>query len=283
MEQHRVADPRSMLLQSFADGAAVVTGAASGIGLGIARSLAKHGVPVLLADVEVDAAQTQAAALRREGHEAMAVRCDVASKESVAALRSVAADWQPRVSILCNNAGVSVFRRGTFATLDDWTWMIGVNLWGVVHGIDAFLADMMSSGKACHIVNTSSMNGFVPSTQSAMYSATKYAVVGLTESLRQELAETRVGATLLAPGAVATRIFESERNRPPELAATGSFPEHVPSASYAYSNLLQPDEVGGLVVDAIARNLAYVFTDPATEGFMTERHALRIAAFRSDE
>jgi NAD(P)-dependent dehydrogenase (short-subunit alcohol dehydrogenase family) len=269
------------MLERFGYGAAVVTGAASGIGIGLADALGAAGLGVVLADVDGVGAEVQATRLRASDVDAIAVQCDVSSLASVQALKETVNRFRPHVSVLCNNAGVGLFKRGIYATIEDWTWVLGVNLNGVVHGLVVFLPHMLASGRPAHIVNTSSMNGFLPSSQSAIYATAKYGIVGMTETLDRELDGTAVGVTLLAPGAVATRIFDSERNRPAELRSDTPAPDHLPSSTYAYSNLLEPSDVGALVVTAIEDRQLYVFTDPAVEQFMNERHAMRTKAFRA--
>ncbi|MCW0213247.1 MAG: SDR family NAD(P)-dependent oxidoreductase, partial [Pseudonocardia sp.] len=212
---------------------AVVTGAGSGIGEALARELAGRGCAVVVSDIEQGRATAVAEDIERGGGQAMAVRTDVADRASVEGLATAARERFGLVHLLVNNAGVSYHRRGIHATFEDWNWVLGVNLWGVVHGITEFLPEMLDSGEDCHIVNTASMNGIVPSAQSAMYSASKYAVVGLTETLHNELAGTRVGVTALCPAGVRTRITDSVRNRPAAAAAADDTrPTHSPSSSF---------------------------------------------------
>jgi NAD(P)-dependent dehydrogenase (short-subunit alcohol dehydrogenase family) len=249
---------------------AVVTGGGSGIGAGIVLALADAGAKVTVADVDLAAASAMAQRARSLGAEAMAVRTDVSSFEDVSRLAATVSDRWGEVGVLCNNAGVSLKRRGLHATHADWQWILGVDLWGVVHGMEAFLPAMVASGREGHVVNTSSMNGLLPSARSPMYSAAKYGVVGLSETYRNELAGTAVSISVLCPAAVETRIDDSQRNRPDGRAADE--PGFVPSTSYALSPALSPEEAGALVLDGIRQNRFYLFTDRAIRPYLEARH-----------
>lgn len=259
-------------MQDLAGKVAVVTGGGSGIGMGIARALARAGVRVVVADVERPAAALVADEIRSFGGRASAAFVDVASLDSVQALQAAVREEFGAVQILCNNAGVSVRRRGIYAAHEDWLWVLGVNLWGVIHGVEVFLPAMLASGEEGHVVNTTSLNGLVPSGQSAMYSASKYGVIGLTETLRNELAESSIGITALCPAAVVSRIHESERNRPKELEPSASFPAHRASSTFDLSAARHPDDIGSMVVDAIRSNQLYVFTDAKAQTIIQEHH-----------
>jgi NAD(P)-dependent dehydrogenase (short-subunit alcohol dehydrogenase family) len=258
---------------------AVVTGAASGIGYGIASVLAGRGVNVVLADIEEPAGEQAADRISAAGGTAVFVPTDVADLDAVRALAAIARDRFGSVEILCNNAGVSYPCRGVDATHEDWQWIVGVNLWGVVHGVEVFLPEMVASGRPAHIVNTASMNGLFPSAYSPMYSATKYAVVGLTETLRNELVDTQVGVSVLCPAGVVTRIMQSERNRPAALARPVPLPPHTPSSTFDLSPALQPEQAGELVVQAILDDRLYVFTDPKVRPYVDEHYQRMLADF----
>ncbi len=248
-------------MQDFDGRTAVITGGGSGIGRGMATVFARAGMRVVVADVEEAAAAATADQVAAAGGKAIAVRTDVADFDDVKRLARLAHDAFGNVHVLCNNAGVSHRRRGVDATHEDWVWMLGVNLWGVVHGIEAFLPGMLASGEEGHIVNTSSMNGIVPSALSAMYSTSKYGVLGLTETLRNELRNTQVGISALCPAAVRTQITRSERNRPAHLAAPTPPPPHLPSNSFDISEPREPEQVGDMVLEGIRRNQLHIFTD----------------------
>jgi NAD(P)-dependent dehydrogenase (short-subunit alcohol dehydrogenase family) len=204
---------------------AVVTGGASGIGRAMGERFARDGMHVVLADVEAPALDATVAALRDDGLDVTGVVTDVSDFASVEALRDAALDAHGAVHLLCNNAGVGAGAEGRMwdHTLNDWRWALGVNVWGVIHGIKAFVPAMIAGGDEGHVVNTSSGNGGIaPLPGTPIYALTKSAVVTLSESLHAQLAAAgaQVGASVLFPGpnVLRTGLFESWRNRPPELA-----------------------------------------------------------------
>ena len=267
-------------MESFEGKTAVITGGGSGIGRGIGIVFAREGMNVVVADIEQTAAGAVANELREIGVAAIPVRANVAELASVQELAEHAIAEFGTVQVLCNNAGVSIGRRGIHAAHEDWLWVLGVNLWGVVHGVEAFLPGMLAQDEPCHIVNTSSMNGIVPSARSAMYSASKYGVLGLSETLANELAGTNVGISILCPAAVSTRIMESERNRPPELAPSEPPPApHRPSSTFDISPPLDPVEVGELVVHGIRRGQLHIFTDQKVRALIEARHERMMGEF----
>jgi NAD(P)-dependent dehydrogenase (short-subunit alcohol dehydrogenase family) len=235
---------------------AVVTGAASGIGRALAQALAREGARIVAADID-------AAGLAEtiEGREAIAVRTDVTDLAQVQALADRAFAAFGRVHVLCNNAGVAVWGGLEAATHRDWQWVLGVNLWGVIHGIEAFVPRMIAQRDEGHIVNTASMAGLVASQGLGVYNTSKYAVVGLSETLAKDLRPYGIGVSVLCPLGVATRIRESERARPPELRnerATAVEPVTL------MGRTLAPEDVAALVVRGIRRNDLYVI--PHEEG-----------------
>ena len=217
-------------MQDFEGKVAVVTGAASGIGRGLAQRFAEEGMRVVLADVEAGALDAAVAELRDAGHEVRGEQVDVSSQPSVEALAQAAFAAWGGVHVVCNNAGVaavndwgSLHPEGGVPmwdlTLDDWRWTYGVNFWGVVHGIRAFTPLLLEQGEPAHIVNTGSVQSFQGGTSLVAYSSTKFAVGRITEALQMQLSElgSPVRAHLLCPGGVATRSYLAERNRPSEL------------------------------------------------------------------
>lgn len=211
-------------MKDFRGKTAVVTGAASGIGNAIAQSLAREGARVVLADVEQGALDAAVAGLRATGAEAIGVRTDVTSFDSVVALEKAAVEAYGKVHVLVSNAGVGAHEDVSMwdLPLSDWRWCMAVNVWGIIHGVKAFLPGMLAHGEEGHVVHTSSGNGgliLVPTTP--IYSATKAAVSAITESLHLQLAMqgAKIHAHVLYPGPhiVASNIFTASRNRPDEF------------------------------------------------------------------
>jgi len=204
---------------------AVVTGGASGIGRAMGERFARDGMRVVLADVEQPVLDATVSALRGDGLDVMGVVTDVGDFASVEALRDATLDAHGAVHLLCNNAGVGAGAEGKMwdHTLNDWRWALDVNVWGVIHGIKAFVPGMVAGGDEGHVINTSSGNGGIaPLPGTPIYALTKSAVVTLSESLYAQLdgVGSRVGASVLFPGPniLRTGLFESWRNRPPEMA-----------------------------------------------------------------
>jgi NAD(P)-dependent dehydrogenase (short-subunit alcohol dehydrogenase family) len=213
------------MIERLAGKVAVVTGGASGIGRAMGERFARDGMKVVLADVEQPALDATVTGLRADGLDVLGVATDVADFASVEALRDATLDAHGAVHLLCNNAGVGAGAEGRMwdHTLNDWGWALDVNVWGVIHGIKAFVPAMVAGGGEGHVVNTSSGNGGIaPLPGTPIYAVTKAAVVTLTESLYAQLSSVgaRVGASVLFPGPhmLRTGLFESWRNRPPELA-----------------------------------------------------------------
>jgi NAD(P)-dependent dehydrogenase (short-subunit alcohol dehydrogenase family) len=199
---------------------AVVTGAASGIGRALAEAFAAEGSAVVVADLDGPEAEVVAAGIRATGADALAVVVDVADAPAVEQLAATTLEHFGRVDVLCNNAGVSTFNLFRDQTLDDWKWVVAVNLWGVVHGVQTFVPIMRDQGTPAHIVNTASIAGLLSGVAFiGPYCATKVAVVSISETLAQELAieESPIGVSVLCPSSVDTRVMESERGRPAEL------------------------------------------------------------------
>jgi NAD(P)-dependent dehydrogenase (short-subunit alcohol dehydrogenase family) len=199
---------------------AVVTGAASGIGRALAEAFVAAGSAVVLADLDGPEAEAVAEGLRRNDGDALAVTVDVSDPASVERLANATLDRFGRVDVLCNNAGVSTFNLIQDQTLDDWRWVFSVNLWGVVHGLAAFLPILRGQSTRSHIVNTASMGGLMSGVSFiGPYAASKTAVVSISETLRQECAAygLPIGVSVLCPSATDTRVMESERGRPAAL------------------------------------------------------------------
>jgi NAD(P)-dependent dehydrogenase (short-subunit alcohol dehydrogenase family) len=212
----------------------------------MARAFGQRGLGIVVADVEEAALETAGAELTEAGFDVLTLRCDVTSLESVRALADAAFDWRGEVNVLCNNAGVVAFG-GAFESLDDWKWVIDVDMWGVVYGLHAFVPRMLDSGRPGHVVNTASTAGLLGFPNIASYVAAKHAVVGMSQSIFHELRDTSVGLSVLCPGVVTTNIYTSHRNRP------GTDPATVPKQQFGTdrSEAMTPAQVAECVVDAI--------------------------------
>jgi NAD(P)-dependent dehydrogenase (short-subunit alcohol dehydrogenase family) len=245
-------------VDSFKDKVAVVTGGGSGIGRALTLALAREGARVVVADIDVAAMDAVVREARGHGVDALPVRTDVTDLAQVQGLADRAWREFGAVHVLCNNAGVAAWGALENATHRDWQWVLGVNLWGVIHGIEAFVPRMIAGGQRGHIVNTASMAGLIASQGLGVYNTSKYAVVGLSETLAKDLKAYGIGVSVLCPMGVETRIRESERNRP---AALRNEPDvlAVPAVELI-GRYLAPDAVAELVLDAIRRGELYVIT-----------------------
>jgi NAD(P)-dependent dehydrogenase (short-subunit alcohol dehydrogenase family) len=254
-------------MKDFAGKTAVVTGAASGIGRGLAEAFAAEGMNVVLADVEQPALDEVAAELSAAGHSVIAVKTDVSKPDEVEALAQKAVERFGKVHILCNNAGIG---GATWEnSLEDWEWTLGVNLWGVIYGIRAFGPIMIAQGEEAHIVNTASVAGLIAGAGGPAYTATKYAVVGLSEGLYHELKMTsggKVGVSVLCPALTNTRILESHRNHPkgPQPDPEPGTPERtgLDMMRQIFKGGMLPAETAQIVLDGIRKERFYILTHP---------------------
>ena len=236
---------------------AVVTGGASGIGRALILRFARDGANVVIADVDEPSMASVVGEAQSLGIKAMAVRTDVSELSQVQALAARAFEAFGAVHVLCNNAGVAAWGGIESATHRDWQWVLGVNLWGVIHGVEAFVPRMIARGEPAHIVNTASMAGLIASKGLGVYNTSKYAVVGLSETLAKDLRPYRIGVSVLCPLGVQTRIRDSERNRPAALRNERTEPA-TPVELIGRS--LAPDAVADMVLAAIHANELYVIT-----------------------
>jgi NAD(P)-dependent dehydrogenase (short-subunit alcohol dehydrogenase family) len=264
-------------MRDLAGKVAVVTGGGSGIGRGMALAFAEAGMHVVLADVDVAAAESVRGEVEARGRRGLAVETDVLRHEAVAALAERAWAEFGGVHLLCNNAGVVTF--GTMDTLADadWQWVLGVNLLGVIHGLQAFLPRLRAQPGAKHVVNTASIAGVAPYEGIGPYVASKYAVVGLSESLRLEGAAWGLGCTVVCPGNVRTRIVQSARNRQTELGGPRDVVE--PDVQRLTDAGVDPEHVGRLVRDAVLGDRPYVFTHRENRELVERRFAAMLDAF----
>ena len=264
---------------------AFVTGAASGIGLGIAQALAQAGVKVMMADIDGEALAREVARLSATNADVAGVRADVSLKAELQRAADAAIERFGKVHILVNNAGVG--GGGDYGEWNDasWEWVIGVNLMSVVWGIEIFGPLMEAHGEGGHIVSTASMAGLVAAVAPG-YNVTKYGVVALSEGLRPKLAAKGIGVSVLCPGFIRTRIMESARALPERLAGKVALrdPSALPSefaamAAQAIQNGIDPLYVGELVVEGIEGDWPYIFTDNQFEAGVDLRFAAIKAGF----
>jgi NAD(P)-dependent dehydrogenase (short-subunit alcohol dehydrogenase family) len=253
-------------MEQLAGKTAFVTGGASGIGLGLARAFLATGMNVMLADVEELALQSALHSLSDHGSRVAGALCDVAQRESLQRAAAAAFTAFGKVHILCNNAGVSRAGPVEGIALSDWDWVVGVNLMGVVHGIEIFLPHIKVHGEGGHIINTASMAGLVPGALSGPYAATKFGVVGLSEVLAEELAGSDIGVSVLCPGWVRTRMVDNGRNRPARFGGRFDLASDTANAQRnkrflaAVAQGMDPDAVAALVLRAVRERRLYVFT-----------------------
>jgi NAD(P)-dependent dehydrogenase (short-subunit alcohol dehydrogenase family) len=260
-------------MKEFKDKVVVITGGASGIGLGLARKAAKEGMKVVLADVERGALDAAEKEIKATGAQTLAVRTDVSKSSEVEALAKKTLDVFGGVHLVFNNAGVmgggSIWR----SSEKDWEWIMGVNLWGVINGVHTFVPIMLEQGTEAHVINTSSTAGLTTGPTTAIYAVTKHAVVALTEVLYHQLLSRNslVGASVLCPSSVNTNFVDSDRNRPTELrdAAAEQFaassPKQQAQLEASRASLRQathPDKVADIVFDAIKVERFYILTEP---------------------
>ncbi len=257
---------------------AVVTSGASGIGRGLAERFIAEGMNVVIADIEEPAVRAAAAQIGAVG-----IVTDVSDFASVTALADQARDRFGTVHVVCNNAGIGPFARIKDLSLADWRWMIDVNLWGVIHGVHAFLPILLANEDGGWIVNTASMGGLSTFPGLGAYATTKFGVTALTETLALELAEdgAKVGATLLCPGPVRSNLGKSSRNRPGGLGEGAladidleSLPQYRDSLPWK-----SPAEVAEILVEAIRNGQLYAITHPEQSARIEQRMTGLLAAF----
>ena len=271
-------------MRELAGKTAFVTGGASGIGLALGRAFVQAGMNIMLADIETDALEAAVESLRGSGTEVRGIVCDVADPLSVE--RAAAASCQAfgNVHVVCNNAGVAAPGGIDDISLDNWRWVLDVNLMGVLHGIRSFLPHIRAHGEGGHIVNTASMAGMIAGPGFSPYAASKFAVVAMSEGLAAQLKPLGIGVSVLCPGFVRTLIGESGRNRPERYGPTQTPDPASPQGqviAYIAERLasgLDPSEIATRVLAAIRGDELYVFTHPEMRGELEERFAAIMAA-----
>ncbi len=271
-------------MREFKDKVAVVTGAASGIGRGLAERFAAEGMRVVLADVEAPALEEAEREMRGAGATVLAVRTDVAKAADVQALADKTLEHFGGVNIVCNNAGVGSGALSWADSIEDWEWVLGVNLWGVIHGVRTFVPLMLERGEEGHIVNTASVAGLMPGGGASAYTTSKFGVVGLSEVLYYELMRTsagKIGVSVLCPAATDTKIIDAGRNRPggPLPMPAAGTPEAigVDMVRQILRDGQSPAQVAQQVFDAIVAGRFYVLTHPEHNGVISKRTEAMLA------
>jgi NAD(P)-dependent dehydrogenase (short-subunit alcohol dehydrogenase family) len=263
---------------------AFVTGGASGIGFALCRAFAQSGMKVMLADIEIAALERAVGSLRDFGRNVRGIQCDVADPDSVERAARATFDAFGKVHILCNNAGVAAGGGIDHISLDNWRWVIDVNLMGVVYAIKNFLPHMLAHGEGGHIVNTASMAGMINGMGFSPYAASKYAVVSMSEGLAVQLQPHGIGVSVLCPHFVRTGIGESGRNRPDRYGKTQPLDPASPAAALDAELArrieagLDPVEVAARVLAAIRNDELYIFTHPKMREMVENRFAAIQAA-----
>lgn len=265
-------------MQELAGKVGVVTGGASGIGRAIAAAMIAEGMQVMIADVEQDRLHRTAAEIG-----AAAMVTDVTSPAEVMALADAVIDRFGRVDVVCNNAGVGPMAPLARLTLNDWRWMLDVNLWGVIHGVTAFMPLLRANADGGHMVNTASMAALMPVPGLVAYCASKYAVIGLSEAMIEDLAVegSNVGVSILCPGPVRTDLGTSTRNRPAALSGGLADVQLEDSVQFEDQpvNWLSAEATAAMVIRAIHTNERYVITHPEMIDPVAHRHRTIEAAF----
>jgi NAD(P)-dependent dehydrogenase (short-subunit alcohol dehydrogenase family) len=257
-------------MKDFKDKVAVITGAASGLGLAMAHRFAAEGMKLVLADVEEEALRKVETEFRKAGVPVLGIKTDVARSHDIERLAEKTLATFGAVHILCNNAGVAPGGVVWENTQADWEWVMGVNVWGVIHGVRTFLPIMLRQDTECHVVNTASVAGMLSVPGMGIYCVSKHAVVTLTECLYHDLQQrgAKIGASVLCPAYVPTGIIDSERNRPATLrnAPRPKTPEELErdeqSRHAVQSGRITPDQVAEMVFDAVSTDRFYILTHP---------------------
>ena len=245
-------------MQEFKGRVAVVTGGASGLGYAMCQRFAREGMRIVMADIKGPHLEASAQKLRATGAEVLAVACDVSKWEEVQALAAETKKAYGGAHVVCNNAGIRTMTRIWETSIEDWRWVVGVDLWGVIHGVRAFLPDMLARGEPGHIVNTASTAGFITARMNAPYSVSKSGVIALSETLYNELRHDNlpVSASVLCPGTVRTNLRENSNKLVPSGAPVASHPQgKLPDE-------LTPEQVAEMVFDAILNDRFWILTHP---------------------
>jgi NAD(P)-dependent dehydrogenase (short-subunit alcohol dehydrogenase family) len=257
---------------------AFITGGGSGVGLGMAKAFVAAGMRVAIADIREDHLQDATAEL---GGDVLAVHLDVTDRDTFVRAADEAERALGNVHVLCNNAGINLFNDIAEATYQDWDWVLGVNLGGVVNGVVTFVPRIKAHGEGGHVVNTASMAAFIAGPGAGIYTTAKFAVHGLSDALRWSLLPHGIGVSMVCPGLVKSKIYESDRIRPAELSTdvTPADEEFMRILPGLHDAGMDPDEIGEKVLSAIRENRFYVFTHPDHRDELREIFDETIASF----
>ena len=268
---------------------AFITGGASGIGFALASALVAAGTSVVLAEVEAGALERARSVLAGGPVKVTTAVVDVTDRAAFARARDQAIAAHGGVHLLFNNAGVNAAGPAYTLSWKDWDWVMGVNLGGVINGVQTFLPELMRHGDQAHLVNTASVGGLVGMKNLAIYNAAKFGVVGLSEALRADLKASGVQVSVLCPGIVATALTTSERNRPAHLRNGGAMPPAAPVEAPATAPAaagtpvaMSPDELAAFTLDAIRANRFWIVSHPEFRPLIAQREAALLGAFRGE-
>jgi NAD(P)-dependent dehydrogenase (short-subunit alcohol dehydrogenase family) len=273
-------------MKDFKGKTAFVTGGASGIGLAMARAFGRQGMNVVIADIEDAPAKAAVERLASEQIKAVSIHCDVGERNNLRAAALEAVSAFGKVHVVCNNAGVGAGGEIGKVPERDWDWIVDVNLKGVYYGVETFLPLIRGHGEGGHFVNTASIAGLISGPGMEPYSATKYAVVAMSEGWAMQLGGSNIGMSVLCPGFVRTRIHESARTKQARFAGAeqeGFDPQRREMISKAIETGLDPDVVGARVVEAVRDNQLYIFTDPRFKDVVEMRFAAIRNGFQQAE
>jgi NAD(P)-dependent dehydrogenase (short-subunit alcohol dehydrogenase family) len=255
-------------MKEFQGKVAVITGGASGIGRSMAERFAEEGMKIVLADIEIEALHKAEKEMKADGADVLAVQCDISKAHDVKMLAQKAVEAYDTVHILCNNAGVGMTGFTWEIDLEDWDWVMGVNLYGVVYGLHYFIPIMLENGEDCHVINTSSMAGLTSGLNMSPYFVTKHGVVAISETLHKELETlgSSINVSVLCPAWVDTKINESDRNRPKGSVEIDEENENALAfremVAQSLKEGLKPAEVSQMVFEAIQNEEFYILPHP---------------------
>ena len=263
-------------MRDFTNSTAVVTGAASGMGYAFAERFAAEGMNVVLADIEADALNAAVTRLQQDERSVVGIEVNTMQRDSIESLRDQAIDRFGNIHVLCNNAGVTSSEDGGALNLWEipdatWDWVLGVNFYGVLYGIQTFLPHMVEHGEPGHVVNTCSVGGIVAG--SGAYSASKHGVLSLSEGLYLDLraSDSKISASALCPGLVNTNLINAERNRPDQFGGPTEPPGEGFAADMNWQSAMDPSNVASLVWDAIVNDTFYILPHPGFDEIVRDR------------